>query len=117
MHCVSTTIRCRSRPNADKPTALRPLRAPSWAHRKEYTDREGEDRAPSRAHDARVHAFSFFAFTASPTLRNALNDTLIRVKTLVFHPSPRSTLENSPFFFENAREIRHRREEKWNNGA
>jgi hypothetical protein len=26
-------------------------------------------------------------------------------------------LENSLFFLENAREIRHRREEKWNNGA
>jgi hypothetical protein len=93
------------------------MRAPSRAHRKEYTGRVGEDRAPSRAHDARVHAFSFFAFTASPTLRNALNDISIRVKTLVIHPSPRSTLENSLFFFENAREIRHRREEKWNNGA
>jgi len=50
-------------------------------------------------------------------LHNALNDNSIRVKALVLHPSPQSTLENSLFFLENAREIRHRREEKWNNGA
>jgi len=50
-------------------------------------------------------------------LHNALNDNLIRVKALVLHPSPQSTLENSLFFLENAREIRLRREEKWNNGA
>ena len=41
----------------------------------------------SLAH-ARVHRFSFFAFTASPTLRNLLRLRALGVKTFVFLPSP-----------------------------
>ena len=37
---------------------------------------------------ARVHRFSFFAFTASPTLRNLLRLRALGVKTFVFLPSP-----------------------------
>lgn len=44
-----------------------------------------ESTSPSRA---RVHRFSFFAFTASPTLRNLLRLRALGVKTFVFLPSP-----------------------------
>ena len=37
---------------------------------------------------ARVHRFSFFAFTASPTLRNLLRLRALGVKVFVFLPSP-----------------------------
>lgn len=37
---------------------------------------------------ARVHRFSFFAFTASPTLRNLLRLRALGVKVFVFFPSP-----------------------------
>ena len=37
---------------------------------------------------ARVHRFSFFAFTASPTLRNLLMLSALGVKVFVFLPSP-----------------------------
>ena len=37
---------------------------------------------------ARVHRFSFFAFTASPTLRNLLRLRVLGVKVFVFLPSP-----------------------------
>lgn len=37
---------------------------------------------------ARVHRFSFFAFTASPTLRNLLRLRALWVKVFVFLPSP-----------------------------
>ena len=37
---------------------------------------------------ARVHRFSFFAFTASPTLRNLLSLRALGVKAFVFLPSP-----------------------------
>ena len=37
---------------------------------------------------ARVHRFSFFAFTASPALRNLLRLRALGVKVFVFLPSP-----------------------------
>ena len=37
---------------------------------------------------ARVHRFSFFAFTASPTLRNLLRLRALGVKVFVFLASP-----------------------------
>lgn len=44
-----------------------------------------ESTSPSRA---RAHRFSFFAFTASPTLRNLLRLRALGVKTFVFFASP-----------------------------
>ena len=37
---------------------------------------------------ARVHRFSFFVFTASPTYRNLLRLRVLGVKDFVFLPSP-----------------------------
>lgn len=47
--------------------------------------REGKHVSHARA---RGHRFSFFAFTASPTLRNLLRLRALGVKVFVFLPSP-----------------------------
>lgn len=47
--------------------------------------REGKHVSLARA---RVHRFSFLAFTASPTLRNLLRQRALGVKVFVFLPSP-----------------------------